>query len=116
MDHRHLPSHDQRERFAIRHEIALEPGGSLRDIVGEAEIRVNSLHRQAIDRLADGLAVEARAPDGTVEAVRVKDAANFAVGVQWHPEFWASTDEPSRKIFQAFAAACRAFAASKGRA
>ena len=116
MDHRHLPSHDQRERFAIRHEVALEPGGTLGSIVGEAEIRVNSLHRQAIDRLADGLAVEARAPDGTVEAVRVKDAANFALGVQWHPEFWATTDEPSRKIFHAFAAACRTFAASRGRA
>ena len=46
--------------------------------------------------------MEATAPDGTIEGVSVKDAQTFAIGVQWHPEYWAKTDEPSQKIFKAF--------------
>ena len=48
---------------------------------------MNSLHGQAIDRLAPRLAVEAIAPDGTIEAVRVEGAPGFVLGVQWHPEW-----------------------------
>ena len=51
------------------------------------QIEVNSLHWQAIDRLAPRLTVEGRSDDGVVEAVRVNDAAAFALGVQWHPEY-----------------------------
>ena len=108
MDHRALPNREQRERFAVRHDVAIAPAGKLADIVGAETIRVNSLHRQAIDRLAAGLAVEATAPDGTVEAVSVEGAKAFALGVQWHPEYWAETDAPSAAIFEAFGAACRA--------
>ena len=74
---------------------------------------MNSLHRQAIAETAPRLQVEARAADGTVEAVSVLDARNFAVGVQWHPEYWAQTDAPSRALFQAFGDAVRAYAARR---
>ena len=74
---------------------------------------VNSLHRQAMFTLSGRLAVEATAPDGTIEAVRVKDARAFAFGVQWHPEFWARTDPPSRRLFEAFGDAAREYADSK---
>ncbi len=70
-------------------------------------MRVNSLHRQAIADLAAGLAVEASAPDGTIEAVRVKDAPGFAIGVQWHPEYWVESDGPSSRLFAAFGKAVR---------
>ncbi|WP_062231710.1 gamma-glutamyl-gamma-aminobutyrate hydrolase family protein [Aureimonas sp. N4] len=107
MDHR-APEHpEQAGRFALRHPVRPEEGGRLAALVGEEPFAVNSLHRQGIDRLADGLAVEARAEDGTVEAVSVPSARGFALGVQWHPEYWAATDGPSRAIFEAFAAACR---------
>lgn len=106
-DHRAPASDIQPERFAIRQDVDLEPGGVIAGIVGCGTIRVNSLHRQAIDRLADGLVVEATAPDGTIEAVRVAKAPAFAVGVQWHPEYWVASDEPSAKLFQAFGAAVR---------
>jgi putative glutamine amidotransferase len=113
MDHRALPNKDQRERFAVRHPVSVVPDGKLAAIVGTAEIQVNSLHRQAIDRLAPGLAVEATAADGTVEAVSVEDAKGFALGVQWHPEYWAETDAASAAIFKAFAAACRIYASGR---
>jgi putative glutamine amidotransferase len=106
-DHRAPKSESRDERFAIRHDVYIEPGGLLAGIVGPDPIRVNSLHRQAIDRLGEGLIVEARAPDGTVEAVRVAGAPTFALGVQWHPEYWVRTDPPSAKLFAAFAAAIR---------
>ena len=49
--------------------------------------RVNSSHHQAVDRLGDGLLVEAwHAGDGTVEQVRLNDYAPGCVGVQYHPE------------------------------
>jgi putative glutamine amidotransferase len=76
--------------------------------VPPAERYQDSLHAQAIDRLADGLAIEALAPDGTIEAVSVRNAPGFALAVQWHPE-WRLLDNPtSRRLFAAFGAACRA--------
>ena len=107
-DHRAPHSDDQDERFALVHDVTPRAGGAVGAIVGEAAIRVNSLHRQAVDALSPALRVEAAAEDGTVEAVSVKDAAGFAVGVQWHPEYWAKTDAPSRRLFEAFGAAVRA--------
>lgn len=113
MDHRAIRHEEQRERFAVRHPVAVTAGGALAAIVGDDDIRVNSLHRQAIDRLAPGLAVEATAEDGTIEAVSVTSAKGFALGVQWHPEYWAESDAASAAIFHAFAAACRAYASGR---
>ncbi|MCC6984410.1 MAG: gamma-glutamyl-gamma-aminobutyrate hydrolase family protein, partial [Bauldia sp.] len=56
---------------------------------------------------APGLVIEATAPDGTVEGVSVPDAPGFAVGVQWHPEYWVRTDPASARLFAAFGDAVR---------
>lgn len=112
-DHR-APVHDDQDvRFSIRQDVDVVPGGALADILGAGTVRVNSLHRQAVGTLGADLAVEAVAPDGTVEAVSVKGARNFALGVQWHPEYWVTTDEPSRKLFAAFGDAVRKRVASR---
>jgi putative glutamine amidotransferase len=75
-------------------------------LAGVAEVMVNSLHSQGINRLAPGLRVEAMAPDGQIEAVSVPDA-RFVVGVQWHPEHRALDNPLSRALFSAFARSCR---------
>ncbi len=106
-DHRAPASDDAGVRFAIRHEVTIAPGGLLAGILKTDTIRVNSVHRQAIGRLAEGLAVDATAPDGTIEAVRVRDATDFALAVQWHPEYWVKSDPPSQKLFAAFGEAVR---------
>ncbi|MGB3501731.1 MAG: gamma-glutamyl-gamma-aminobutyrate hydrolase family protein [Mesorhizobium sp.] len=108
IDHRAPVSDNQDERFAIRQPVRIEPGTCLASIFGAGEIPVNSVHRQAVDQLGQRLVVEAVAEDGTVEAVSVKDAQAFAVGVQWHPEYWAQTDDVSARIFRAFGDAARA--------
>ena len=113
LDHRAPVSDDQDERFAIRQKVSIKPGSCLAGVFGAGDIMVNSVHRQAVERLGPRLVVEAVAEDGTVEAVSVKDARAFAVGVQWHPEYWASTDQNSGRIFRAFGAAARAHAAAK---
>lgn len=113
MDHRHPAADTQDGRFAIRHGVTVTPGGCLGRILAGGEAAVNSLHRQAVGRLSERLAVEAMAPDGTIEAVSVKDAPGFTLGVQWHPEYWAASDGPSRAILEAFGAAARAYLAAR---
>ena len=116
MDHRAPTTDDQTERFRIRQSVRVKAGSCLAAITGAGDMSVNSLHRQAIDKIAAGLEIEAVADDGTIEAVSVTGAKAFAVGVQWHPEYWATQDAPSNRIFNAFGDATRAHNASKHRA
>lgn len=100
-------------RIAKAHMVSVAEGSVLAGIVGGTALSVNSLHNQAVARLAPGLVVEATAPDGTIEAVRVQGARGFAIGVQWHPEYDFETDSASRAIFAAFADAVAQFSAGK---
>ena len=111
-DHRGGPGPNS-QQFAPKHEVALS--GELARLLGHERITVNSVHGQALDRVADTLAVEAVAPDGTVEAVRVQEAA-FALAVQWHPEWEYAADANSVTLFRAFGDACRAYAGGLRRA
>jgi putative glutamine amidotransferase len=113
VDHRAPAGVSQDERFAIRQKVSIRPGSCLAGIFGAGDIQVNSLHRQGVDRLGPRLDVEAVAEDGTVEAVSVRGAPAFALGVQWHPEYWAHKDDTSRRIFEAFGDAVRAHAAAR---
>jgi putative glutamine amidotransferase len=102
LDHRGNRELPRQQRFEPRHSVHLTPGGQVARIAGATEIMVNSLHAQAIDRLADRLIVEGVADDGTIEAVRVKDAPAFALGVQWHPEWRLADCAVSCALFEAF--------------
>ena len=113
LDHRERPELDTPARYAPVHDVALVPGGFFATLSGVSSLRVNSLHAQGIDRLADRLTVDATAPDGIIEAVTVKDARAFAVGVQWHPEWRFWENAVSRALFAAFGDACRARAARR---
>jgi putative glutamine amidotransferase len=103
------------ERFRIRQNLHLTKGGRLAAIVNADRIRVNSLHSQLIDKLAPGLISEATAEDGTIEAATVRDAKGFALGVVFHPEYWAEGDAPSLAILNAFADAVRNYAHTRQR-
>lgn len=107
-DHRPAEDGPLERKYGPSHEIEIVPGGLLAGILGERRATVNSYHGQGIQRLAPRARVEARAPDGLVEALTVPDARAFNLGVQWHPEWQAATNPVSRRLFEAFGAACRA--------
>jgi putative glutamine amidotransferase len=109
MDHR-AGEGTREELFRLKHDVTLT--GRLAEISGGTTIKVNSLHGQGIDQLAPGLVVEATAPDGTIEAVRVEGAA-FAMAVQWHPEWEVTHFEDRQRLFAAFGQACADYQASK---
>ncbi|MDE1172347.1 MAG: gamma-glutamyl-gamma-aminobutyrate hydrolase family protein [Parvibaculaceae bacterium] len=112
-DHREDKEAPLEVQYGPAHDVDFTPDGWFARTVGALKIRVNSLHGQGVNVPGPGLVVEGRAPDGTVEAMRVKDAIGFAVGVQWHPE-WLFRDNPvSMALFKAFGDAVRAHAASK---
>lgn len=113
LDHRAPKSEDVAVRYAPTHLINIRPGGMLEKILGKRETMVNSIHRQGVKRLAPGLAVEATAPDGVIEAVSVREATTFAFGTQWHPEYRAADNPDSLKLFGAFGDAVRAYAKSR---
>jgi putative glutamine amidotransferase len=108
IDHRAPSTAPLEAAYGPAHALNLVPGGVLARLFASREIQVNSLHSQGIDRLGAGLVVEARAPDGLIEAVRVADAPAFALGLQWHPEWRFHDDLNSRALFTAFGDACRA--------
>jgi putative glutamine amidotransferase len=106
-DHRSDEDRPVEEQYGPAHPVRLTPGGYLAGLFGAEEIVVNSLHGQGIDRPAERLVVEATAPDGQIEAVRVDGARSFALGVQWHPE-WRYRENPhGRALFAAFGEALR---------
>lgn len=107
IDHRAPDVADLDVKYGPNHPVELTPEGAFARLLGTTRIEVNSLHWQAIDRLAEGLVAEGRAPDGVVEAVSVRDAKGFALGVQWHPEYKVMENPVSRALFQAFGAAAR---------
>lgn len=94
-------------RDHIAHPIEIAAGSRLRELLGGATHPVNSLHHQALDRLAPGLRVTARAPDGIVEAVELdgaQGAERFVLGVQFHPEELTAMAS-IRDLFAGFVAA-----------
>ena len=115
LDHRDDETQPLEVQYGPAHDVTLEPGGVLRSLAASDRIQVNSLHNQGIDRLGAELAVEARAPDGVIEAFRVRDAQRFALAVQWHPEWKVMSNPFSRALFAAFGQASRERASVKER-
>lgn len=114
-DHREDPNADLAEQYGPAHIIHTEPGGVLEELGLPPKFEVNSLHTQGIETLAPGLRVEARAPDGLIEAVSVESARAFAVGVQFHPEWQVQHNPHYLTLFRAFSKACIARATQRAR-
>jgi putative glutamine amidotransferase len=96
--------HDYRDstrysRDLLSQKVTLAPTSFLAQII-EAQVAVNSLHHQAIDRLGQGLYVVGTTADGVIEAIELEHHP-FALGVQWHPEELVA-DANMLGLFQAF--------------
>src|SRR5688572_9480668 len=93
------PSHAQVEaRSARTHAVSADANSRLARVVGSSELRVNSFHHQAINRLGDGLEAVAWADDKVIEAVELPGARGFVLGVQWHPEELVEEDDAARRL------------------
>ena len=101
------------EKFALRHEVNLTPGGKFAQLFGADTVQTNTLHGQGIKNPGPRIIIDGYAADGTPEAIFVSEAKGFALGVQWHPEYCASEDPVSRPLFAAFGEAVHEWHASR---
>lgn len=96
------------ERHERVHPVRVAEGSRLAAALGAMELRVNSMHHQALAALAPGLTAVVHAPDGVVEGVEWGDDDWWMLGVQWHPEELVHTAEGwDRALFARFADAVR---------
>jgi putative glutamine amidotransferase len=93
-------------RTALVHDMRVEPVSRLAAVLGASEVPVNSIHHQAVERVAPDLRAVAWAPDGVVEGIE-HVAHPFALAVQFHPEELVPDHAPSARLFAAFVAACQ---------
>jgi putative glutamine amidotransferase len=114
INHRMPPDGQLEEQFALRHTVRFSQGGVFHRLMGAQEVMTNTLHGQGIARPGPRIVIDGEAPDGTAEAIYVKDAPGFTLSVQWHPEWNAAGDPVSRPLFTAFGAAAAAWAAQSG--
>lgn len=113
IDHREPEGKTLQEQYMPRHAVHLRQGGVLETLFKQSTLQVNSLHGQGIDRLADGLTVEATSDDGVIEAVSVTGSKGFTLAVQFHPEWDIRNNPLGQTIFGAFGKACAQYAQSK---
>ena len=112
-NHRMPPEGTLAEKFALRHEVNLTPGGKFAQLFGADTVQTNTLHGQGIKNPGPRIIIDGYAADGTPEAIFVSEAKGFALGVQWHPEYRASEDPVSRPLFAAFGEAVHKWYASR---
>ena len=93
--------------FDHLHPVHLSEGGMLAAAMGKTELTVNSVHYQGIAKLADGLRIEARAPDGLVEGFSARPNGAPVVAVQWHPEWQSQANPDSQAFFKLLGSAMR---------
>ena len=103
-----VPHDGQWARAARVHTVRVQRDTLLAEAIGATEATTNSMHHQALDRLAPGLAAVAHTSDGVVEVVQWTGDDWWLLGVQWHPEELVDTPEAwDRALFAAFATAVR---------
>ena len=89
--------------FVAHQQVQIEESCGLAALVGTTELAVNSIHHQALRRVADGIHPVAWANDGVIEAIEADDPDWPLIGVQWHPEYLGEVnDDPSHRLFTAF--------------
>lgn len=97
---------DATARHERGHGIHITPGSKLAEALGVRELRVNSHHREAVLQVAGNVAEVAKANDGVIEAIELTDHP-FAIGVQWHPEYFHEEHSPDLGLFKALVAAAK---------
>ena len=74
---------------SVAHRVDLAEGSLAASLYGPS-VRVNSLHHQTLDEIADGYDATGRSDDGAIEVIESRRRP--WLGVQWHPEMMDSRD------------------------
>jgi putative glutamine amidotransferase len=82
------------------HNVGVKQGTLLEKITGEEQFAVNTAHREAIVEVTDNVIINCISEDGIIEGIEIPNK-RFAIGVQWHPEFFTQDNDPSFKLFKA---------------
>jgi len=90
---------NERPAEEVAHSVSITPGTLLHAITGRKEMDVNTAHNEAVATVPDGIIANAVAPDGVIEGLELPDR-RFALGVQWHPEFFQAAGDPNRLLFE----------------
>lgn len=91
-------------RNLLAHSVRVEAESCLAGILNDTQPMVNSIHHQAVEKLAPNVRATAYSPDGVVEALEVPEHP-FALTVQWHPEDLVDDSQSMLDLFRAFVAA-----------
>lgn len=112
-NHRMPPDGTLEKKFALAHKVIVSKDGPFSKAFGSSEVLTNTLHGQGIKTTGPRVVIDGYAPDGTPEAIFIKDAPGFTLSVQWHPEWNAEVDPVSRPLFAAFGEAASAWSLAK---
>ena len=99
----------ERGDYGTDHVVTLDPASRIAAILGANEIPTNTLHHQAVRRVADAFAVVGRTADGVVEACELREPHPFFIAVQWHPE--ELTNDANVRLFESLVEVAAARAA-----
>ncbi len=83
------------------HSVNIDAESYLNQIVKQEMIKVNSIHHQSIKDVSPKFLVSAKAEDGVIEAIEIKEK-RFVMGVQWHPETMWENSQENFNIFKEF--------------
>lgn len=97
----YLKHNQDAPRWYPTHTVAVKVNTRLYGIYQDDQLRVNSIHHQAIKDIPAGFVASAEARDGVIEAIERKEGS-FALGVQWHPEAMLEREQGARTLFAEF--------------
>jgi len=101
-------NHEAGRKVPVAHQVEVEEGSTLAEVVGSGAMPANSSHHQSAEVIGDGLKAVARCPeDGIIEGLEGTSSDHFVLAVQWHPERSYDEDERSRAIFRSLIEAAR---------
>ena len=88
------------------HEVTVEHGSYIAEVMERESVKVNSYHHQGIKDLADGLVATGYSTDGVIEAVEAGDLSErWLLGVQWHAEAMRGSGPQQESLFEAHVSA-----------
>lgn len=92
-------------RTKVVHQVAVEAGSRMAEVLGTCEFGVNSLHHQAVKAVGKGIRISGRAEDGVAELLEVPQY-RFVMAVQCHAEEIYRDEPVCIRLFAAFVKAC----------